>query len=92
VSVSLDPPADRSAAGDTLWRRLWEAWKVIAGRIGDVQARILLAVFYFVVLAPFAILVRLTADPLAIGRRALRGWHQRVDPPGTSLERAQRQF
>jgi len=86
--AECDVPAPRS----TLWRRLWEAWKVLAQRIGDVQARVLLAVFYFVVLAPFALLVRLTSDPLAIKRRTARGWHAHVEGPGSALERMQRQF
>jgi lipopolysaccharide/colanic/teichoic acid biosynthesis glycosyltransferase len=83
---------ERSPADTTLWRRLWEAWKAIARRVGDVQARIILAVFYFVVLAPFALLVRLTSDPLALTSRSRRGWPKRVEPPGTDLERARRQF
>jgi hypothetical protein len=90
--MALAPRSGRPATGDSLWRRLWEAWKAVARRIGDVQARILLAVFYFVVLAPFALIVRLTSDPLAIRPRTRRGWHARVEPPGTVLERAQRQF
>ena len=80
------------SADSSLWRRLWQSWKAIARRIGDVQARIVLAVFYFVVLAPFALLLRVTSDPLAIRRATRRGWQPRVESPGTALERAQRQF
>ena len=72
-------------------RRLWELWKELAKRLGDVQARLLLTVFYFVVVAPFALAVRLAADPLRLRSGAARGWRPRASARGTPLERAQRQ-
>jgi hypothetical protein len=77
---------------DTLWRRLWEWWKGTARKIGDFQARVLLVVFYFVLLAPFALLVRLTADPLALKPRTARGWQVRVEGPLPPAKRATLQF
>lgn len=74
-------------------RRLWEAWKRVGRRIGDFQARLLLSVFYFVVVAPFALAVRWAGDPMALRPGAARGWHLR--PPvggGDPLARASRQF
>lgn len=43
-------------------------------KIGDIQARIILAIFYFVVLAPFALFVRWTKDPLALKPSTQKGW------------------
>jgi hypothetical protein len=37
----------------TFLRRLWEGWKRMARRIGDLQARVMLTIFYVVILAPF---------------------------------------
>jgi hypothetical protein len=71
-------------------RALWEGWKRVAKRIGDVQARILLTIFYFLILAPFALVVRWRMDPLAIKTAA--GWRSKEVTPGTPLERASRQF
>jgi hypothetical protein len=71
-------------------RALWEGWKRVAKRIGDVQARILLSIFYFLILAPFALVVRWGMDPLAIKTAA--GWRSKEDSPGTPMERASRQF
>jgi hypothetical protein len=45
-------------------RRAWEGWKRVARRLGDFQARVLLSLFYFVVVAPFALGVRAFSDPL----------------------------
>ena len=74
-----------------LWfSRLWEGWKRLGKRLGDFQARVFLTVFYFVILAPFALVVRGLADPLGLKRPA--GW-QTVKPAAASpLERARRQF
>jgi len=66
--------------GMTLLRRVWEWWKPIASKIGDFQARGILVLFYFVLLAPFALAVRLFTDPLSIGHGALRGWRVRETP------------
>jgi len=71
-------------------RRLWQGWKRVGKKIGDFQARVLLTVFYFVFLAPFALGVRFLADPLGLKQRA--GWHPVTPPPTTPLERAGRQF
>jgi hypothetical protein len=71
-------------------RAAWQWWTRVARRIGDVQARILLGLFYYVILAPFALVLRRT-DPLAIRPGARRGWGPRdaVAPPVG--ERARRQ-
>jgi len=72
-------------------RAIWESWKRVARRIGDVQARILLTVFYFLVLGPFALLLRWRTDPLAIQPRTEGGWRARHEAHGTPLEQAQKQ-
>jgi len=41
-------------------------WKRIAQVVGDFVARVLLTAFYFTLFAPFALIVRLRHDPLAI--------------------------
>jgi hypothetical protein len=86
---------DRPAAGPAvpgLGRRLWEGWKRIARHIGDFQARLLLTVFYFVCLTPFALAVRLGSDPLAIKAGSPRGWSLRRAETDRELDRARRQF
>lgn len=67
-------------------------WKRVGKAIGDIQARILLVLFYFIVLAPFALALLWGSDPLAIKAGAPRGWRQRDDGKGTPIERATRQF
>ena len=71
--------------------RLWEYWKRLGKRIGDVQARILLTLFYFLIVPPFALAVRVGSDPLALNTTAPQ-WVPRKAEEGTAMERATRQF
>ena len=43
-------------------------------RFGNMISRTFLMVLYFVVLGPFAIVYRVVADPLHIGRRKNGNW------------------
>lgn len=47
-------------------RRLWAGWLKIAHIIGTFQARVLLSIFYFVIVPFFALLVKMLRDPLAL--------------------------
>ena len=62
----------------------------MAHRIGDFQARVLLTVFYYVILGPFALVLR-RSDPLGIGPGAPRGWRPREPATRPIAEQAQRQ-
>ena len=73
-------------------RNLWEWWKRVAKKIGDFQARVILTIFYFIVLGPFALGVRLGSDPLAIKASTQHGWHPKADAKGTPIEQATKQF
>jgi hypothetical protein len=55
-------------------RTLWERWKVIARKIGDVQSRVMLVIFYFVILAPFGLAVRILSDPLRLRPQRFSHW------------------
>jgi hypothetical protein len=61
-------------------------------RIGDVQARILLTILYFTLVAPFALIVRWTTDPLTLKAATPRGWHVRTAPADPVLDQARKQF
>jgi hypothetical protein len=63
-------------------KTLWVAWKRIAHRIGDFQARVLLTLIYFLLVLPFGLAIRLFSDPLKIKKRPAK-WidhtHHAVD-------------
>jgi hypothetical protein len=72
--------------------RLWARWKVIARKIGDVQSRLLLCVFYFVVLAPFGVAVRMLSDPLRLRRQDISHWLPIAHKAAAPQDHARRQF
>lgn len=69
-------------------KRAWQAWKELAHKIGNFQARVLLTVFYGV-LAPFGLGTRLFSDPLRIKRLPTQ-WLDHPDD-ACDLEQAVRQ-
>jgi hypothetical protein len=73
-------------------RRLWEGWKRVTRKIGDFQARLILTIFFYVVLAPFALAIRWGADPLAMKPGGQRGWLPRKPGGSDVWEAAKRQF
>ena len=73
-------------------KKLWENWKKLAKKIGDFQARLILTVLYFVIVGPFALVIRWGADPLSIKSRAAQGWRTRAEPEDSPRDRALNQF
>ncbi len=73
-------------------KALWKGWLVVAKKIGQFQSRIILALVYFVVIAPFALGVRLFSDPLRL--RGTPSWHwlPRDSQSTPSLDSARQQF
>ena len=61
-------------------KRLWEAWKGVAHRIGNFQARVLLTILYAILVLPFGLVVHLFADPLRIKRSPIE-WLEHMDNP-----------
>lgn len=73
-------------------RILWNRWLPLAHKIGTFQSRILLTLFYFFVVTPFGLVVRLAMDPLQCKARPNTSlWNSREDR-GDDLAGARRQF
>lgn len=73
-----------------LFNTLFARWKLVAHKIGEFQSRLLLSFFYFVVLAPFALGLKIFSDPLQIKR--YHGWVTRSDVEENPAESARRQY
>ncbi len=61
-------------------KRFWDTWKRIARAVATFQARVLLTVFYAVLVLPFGIFARLFSDPLRIKSRP-DSWLDHPDEP-----------
>ena len=73
-------------------QRVWDRWKIFAIDMGNFQGRLLFASFYFLVVTPFGIGVRLFSDPLMVKKgRGVRGWLER-SPGSHDLEAGREQF
>jgi hypothetical protein len=56
---------ETAVAPDTsLGRKLWLRWNQFGARMGGVQGRMLMGYFYFIIVTPFGLGVRLFSDPL----------------------------
>ncbi|MER2598422.1 MAG: hypothetical protein ABTQ73_02765 [Caldilineales bacterium] len=73
-------------------RKLWSRWMILARKIGQFQSRIILTLFYFIIVAPFGLGVRLFADPLHTRafHAAHSGWQPRPSHPA-DLDTARKQ-
>ena len=72
----------------TTLRRLWAGWLKIAHIIGTFQARVILSIFYFVVVPVFALLVKIFRDPLDLRTGPRESfWIHRPAPPSDAGRR-----
>ncbi len=78
--------ADMSGIAACAWRR----WKIINEIIGDLHARGITVLFYFSVLVPFGLGVRLLSDPLLL--RGRRGQWLDRPPVANGIDDARKQF
>jgi hypothetical protein len=77
--------------GLTLIKDFWHGWKAFGQFLGDWLARVVLTVFYFSILIPFGIGVRLFGDPLHIKSKPDQLWRPR-QTGDQILEETMRQF
>src|SRR5713101_2035871 len=72
-------------------RAAWDRWKKIAHAVGVVQTRILMVIFYFIVVYPLGLIMKRTGDPLHLTRPRDSNWTaHRQEEPG--IDTARRQF
>ena len=72
--------------------RLHRRLLLIARKIGYFQSQVILALIYFVVVAPFALAIRLFTDPLNLWRCASWHWFSEDDRPAPTMDWLKRQF
>jgi hypothetical protein len=70
----------------------WSRWRELSQKAADFQARIVLTIFYFTLMAPFGVMFGLVKDPLRIKSRPSGSYWLERKPTSESLTDAQRQF
>jgi len=76
-----------------LFKKFWEYWKIFGHKVGNFQARLILSIFYFIVICPFAAVVKFGAKPLRLKLWHASNWlsHQ-AEGEEDIMSRARRQF
>jgi hypothetical protein len=73
-------------------KEIWRRWTKIAKVIGEFQSRLILTIFYFFILAPVALCVRIFSDPLRLKLPARVSWSAVNSSAQRSIDGARKQF
>ncbi len=76
---------------NAILRTAWERWQIIGHINGEYVSRFITNFFYFTILVPFGLGVRLFSDPLDLRRVAPSYWKERK-PVNTALDDARSQY
>ncbi len=72
--------------------KLWQSWGNFSKRMGNFQSRIVLSLFFFIVVSPFALAVKTFSDPLRIKYRGNESHWLPKKQTEANLEQFKRQF
>lgn len=73
-------------------KKLWQRWSNFSRRMGNFQSRIVLSLFFFTIVSPFALGVKIFSDPLRIKYRGDESHWLPKTGTEASLEQFKRQF
>lgn len=80
-----------TAASDRWYGRVWLRWNDFAGRMGNVQGRMLMGFFYFLIVTPFGLISRLFSDPLSMKKTPEESNWETKETTELTIEAAQEQ-
>ena len=83
---------DNGRKGMEWVRILWSRWKILALAVGTFQSRTLLSLFYFLVIPPFAAIIKIYADPLEMKKSHQANWHPKEARQEDLFQESKRQF
>jgi nitrate reductase gamma subunit len=100
IAVSLRKlPEEKSVSQKDLlktpanvFKKRWQSWNEFSKRMGSFQSRILLSLFFFVFVSPFAIAVKMFSDPLHLKYQSRTSWWIPKKEIRNELEEFRRQF
>ncbi len=73
-------------------KKLWLSWENFSKRMGSFQSRIILSLFYFIFVTPFALGVKIFSDPLKIKHKSSKSHWLPKKEIKCDLEQYRRQF
>ncbi len=75
-----------------LLKNLWHKWENLSKRIGNFQSRIILSLFFFLFVSPFALVLKIFSDPLKIKRRNVKSYWLFKRETANDLDQFRKQF
>ena len=88
-SHAREKAAENSGVG--FLKKLWLRWNDFAGPMGNVQSRIIMGFFYFVIVTPFGLATRLFANPLNLKQPKTGSTWLQKEPTDQSVQSAREQ-
>lgn len=87
-----EPESLAAGGGGRVAPRFWDRARTLARRVADFQARVILSVFYVVIVGPHALAMKALSDPLRLRPAGPPRWLPRDRALPTTVETARRQF
>jgi len=75
-----------------LIKTFWEKWKIFGHKVGNFQARLILSLFYFIVICPFAVVIKYGSKPLRLKVFNASNWLLHRAGGEDIMSQARRQF
>ncbi len=72
--------------------RIWNRWKYFARQMGNFQSRMILGFFYFLIVTPFAVVLKIFSNPLQFRSFNNKPDWLKKDPSEDNMERARERF
>ena len=79
------------AAESNVFKQLWHRWNAFSAVMGNVQARIIMGFFYFIVVTPFGLASRIFSDPMGIKHEPSTSNWSLKEATDTTIQSAQEQ-
>jgi len=73
-------------------KKLWQIWENFSKRMGSFQSRIILSLFFFIFVSPFALAVKIFSDPLNIKHQSSKSHWLPKKEINADLEQSKMQF
>jgi hypothetical protein len=91
-----DTPPEQEGMQETassFFQRFWHRWKAFSRRMGSFQSRVMLSLFFFIIISPAAVLIKGLGDPLRIKKtKAADSYWLTKAESSAELEDFRRQF
>jgi len=73
-------------------KKLWQSWENFSKRRGNFQSRIIFSLFFFILVSPFALTVKMFSDPLNLKHQSSKSHWLFKKEIKNDLEQYKRQF